>query len=241
MVSVCIATYNGQLFIRQQIDSILSQLDPNDEIIISDDGSIDNTIGIINSYNDPRVKILINHGKHGYTHNFENALRHAKGDYIFTCDQDDIWDPNKVIICKRYLEKYDFICHDASMINADNNVIASSFFEQRKTPHSIWGNVIRFSGIGCCFCFKKKVLNLALPFPPNDKFVTHDNWLFLISSLFFNSSFVSEKLIMYRRHIGAISSGGSKSKNSIWMMFKYRVYIFAYAISRFFRKRKSHD
>ena len=93
MISVCVTTYNGSLFLKEQIDSILCQLNKDDEIIISDDGSIDNTISIIESYNDCRIKIFYHTTiKNQYrfdltTRNFENALFQAKGDYIFFADQ----------------------------------------------------------------------------------------------------------------------------------------------------------
>lgn len=91
MISVCMACYNGQKYIRQQIDSILSQLKENDELIISDDGSKDLTCEIVLSYHDPRIKLLHNTKEHGFIGNFENALRCAKGDIIFLSDQDDVW------------------------------------------------------------------------------------------------------------------------------------------------------
>ena len=73
MVSVCMATYNGEPFLREQIDSILSQLNEKDELVISDDNSKDSTVDIIKSYHDKRIKLFINKEKKGVTHNFENA------------------------------------------------------------------------------------------------------------------------------------------------------------------------
>ncbi|MCD8291094.1 MAG: glycosyltransferase, partial [Prevotella sp.] len=95
-VSVCIATYNGEKYIEEQIRSILSQLSDNDEVIISDDGSHDQTLSLIQSIGDKRIKIFQNEGRHGFKYNFENTLKKVQGDYIFLCDQDDVWLPNKV-------------------------------------------------------------------------------------------------------------------------------------------------
>lgn len=112
MISVCIATHNGAHYIKEQIESILCQLGTNDEIIISDDGSTDNTIDILLAFNDKRI--IIYHykqpvkSKHSHIYvckNFENALKHAKGDYIFLADQDDWWMPNKVMKCLEDLKK----------------------------------------------------------------------------------------------------------------------------------------
>lgn len=110
-VSICMATYNGGEYIREQIDSILHQVfrenkDFELEIVVSDDASTDDTINILRSYNDSRIKIFYNHSpkkKYKYLNasracmrNFENAIRHSTGDYIFLCDQDDVWYPNKI-------------------------------------------------------------------------------------------------------------------------------------------------
>ncbi|MEK5777350.1 glycosyltransferase, partial [Acinetobacter nosocomialis] len=96
MISVCLATYNGEKYIVEQLTSILSQLSPTDEVIISDDHSTDETLLLIKSLNDPRIKIITNELGKGYTKNFENAINHSSGDYIFLSDQDDVWVENKV-------------------------------------------------------------------------------------------------------------------------------------------------
>lgn len=95
MISVCMAAYNGEKYIKDQLSSILKQIGPNDEVVISDDGSKDKTKNIVDSLNDTRIRYVENRNKHGFTHNFENALRLAQGDYIFLADQDDIWLDNK--------------------------------------------------------------------------------------------------------------------------------------------------
>ena len=90
MISVCIATFNGGKYIREQIMSVLPQLNEKDEIIISDDGSTDDTIYILESLHDQRIKIYVNEREHGFIWNFENALMKSSGDIIFLCDQDDV-------------------------------------------------------------------------------------------------------------------------------------------------------
>lgn len=95
MISVCMAAYNGEKYIKEQLLSILKQIGPNDEVVISDDGSKDRTKDIVDSLNDKRIRYVENKNKHGFTHNFENALQIAQGDYIFLADQDDIWRDDK--------------------------------------------------------------------------------------------------------------------------------------------------
>lgn len=232
MISVCIATFNGEKYIEKQIKSILSQLDDNDEIIISDDYSTDNTLEIIKNIDDNRIKIYFNPNQKGYTSNFENSLSHATGDIIFLSDQDDIWEKNKVEKSLEYLLKYDIVISDAQIIDVNGNIIENSYYKVRKMPKLIGLNIIRFSGLGCCMCFKKKLLKKALPFPPRQKLATHDNWLFLIGAIFFHAVIIPDKLISYRRHDSNASTGGIKHKINLLFMLKYRVYLFYNILKR---------
>lgn len=120
LVSICMATYNGGKFIREQVDSILNQeFTENEgveiELVVSDDGSTDDTIQILESYHDPRIKIFMHQNKkeHKYlnanrkaSENFENALMKAKGDYLFFSDQDDVWMPWKLDKSLSVLRKF---------------------------------------------------------------------------------------------------------------------------------------
>ena len=106
-IVVLMSTYNGEKYIKEQVDSILSQLSDSDELIISDDLSTDKTLDILSSYNDKRIKV-INHQPHKglpphvyATLNFENALKNAKGDYIFLSDQDDVWLEDKLAVAAK--------------------------------------------------------------------------------------------------------------------------------------------
>src|SRR3546814_6979697 len=96
MISVCMGTYNGARWIEIQLGSILSQLSPEDEVVIVDDGSKDDTLDRVASFNDPRVRVLRNGRNRGVDLTFERALGEARGDIIFLSDQDDFWYPNKV-------------------------------------------------------------------------------------------------------------------------------------------------
>lgn len=129
MISVCMATYNGQKYIEEQLRSILQQISDEDEIIISDDGSKDETLSIISTIDDSRIKIYVNDGTHGFTHNFENALSKSNGDIIFLSDQDDIWTENKVQTVLKELEKVDFVTHDCITVDSEMNVLSQSRFK----------------------------------------------------------------------------------------------------------------
>lgn len=235
MISVCLATYNGEEYIKEQLLSILMQLDGCDEVVISDDHSTDKTIDIIKSIHDDRIKIIMNEGEKGYTSNFQNALLYAKGNYIFLCDQDDIWINSKVKCCLEYLQDYDFVVSDAIIINHEGTILASSYFQKRKIYSSLLGNIYKFGFLGCCMAFKKEVLKKALPFPKNHKYCTHDNWLFLVAKMFYTVKITSRKLIYYRRHMKNASTGGFSNKTSFHFKLIYRFYLLFHLMKLAFR------
>jgi len=220
MISVCIPTYNGERFIKEQIDSILPQLEDSDEVIISDDSSTDNTIVILKKYKDPRIKLLLNNNFKSPIYNLENALKHAKGDYIFLSDQDDVWNKNKVNIMLKSLKKYDCVVSDAEVVDKNLNTIYPSFFEKRKSKKGLLRNIIKNNYIGCCMAFRKSILQYALPFPEN--LPMHDIWLGLISEKHGRCVFIDDKLIKYRRHGNNVSLTGEKSSNSLYVKLKIR-------------------
>ena len=234
-ISVCIATYNGEKYILKQLMSILSQLKLDDEVIISDDGSNDRTKEIIRSLNDSRIILIDNIYKKGYTNNFLNALEKASGDIIFISDQDDIWVNNKVEYCLNLLCDSFFVVSNAIVIDSEENIINNSFFSISKPFKSRLGNLYRFSYLGCCMCFRKEVLELAIPFPKNQKLCTHDNWLFLIGIFYFKIKITNVPLVLYRRHGNNTSSGAEqiKKRNSLYFMLKYRVYLIIHLMDVF--------
>ena len=116
--SVALASYNGEKYIEEQISSILKCLDTTDELIISDDGSTDKTLNIIKQFtdNDNRVK-CIKGPCCGVVKNFENAISHCGGDFIFLSDQDDIWHSNKIEKILPLLKENILVCHNANIYN----------------------------------------------------------------------------------------------------------------------------
>ena len=221
MISVCVATYNGEKFIREQIESILCQLSSDDEIIVSDDGSTDGTIVIINCIGDKRIRIIEGPRKHSPTFNFENALKEAKGDYIFLADQDDVWKTNKVEVCMKWLQKYDCVVSDAEVTDSNLNPLYPSLYAimQVRQGH-IYNTVWKNGYTGCCMAFRHEVLNASLPFPKD--IPMHDIWIGNVAAYKYNVKFISEKLVLFRRHEDTISCNGKGSKYSIWQQMKFR-------------------
>ena len=111
------ATYNGADYLRPHIDSILSQLSDDDELIISDDSSTDATVKIIQEIGDKRIRLLEGNTFRNPIFNFEYALQQASGELIFLADQDDIWLPGKVKTMTGALTDCDLAVSDCAMID----------------------------------------------------------------------------------------------------------------------------
>ena len=232
MISVCIATFNGEKYIREQLDSILYQLSDSDEVIISDDSSTDKTLEIVKSYNDPRIKIFPNNKFHSPIFNFENALKYAEGDYVFLSDQDDVWMDNMIEIMIKALKDASLVVSNCFVVDKNLNIIKESFFTQKPSA-SIIKNIISNNYIGCCMAFRKEVLLKALPFPK--QIAMHDIWLGLCGALFYNVIFISEKLIMYRRHNENSSPTMEKSNYKLMYKIVYRIKLMFFLIKRYLK------
>lgn len=230
MISVCMATYNGAKYIEQQIDSILIQLSENDEIIISDDGSNDDTISIAESLSDRRIKIFHNDGRHGVVPNFENALIHSTGDIIFFSDQDDIWDRKKVWICVEALKDADLVVHNSDVVYEDGSHLNDDFFMLRHSGPGYFRNLMKNSFVGSCMAFRKEVKDYVLPFPKH--ILWHDMWIGLMVEKHGKTKFINDKLLYYRRHGNNASATSEKSTFSRWFQLKYRLQMLWYTMVR---------
>lgn len=231
MISVCLATHDGAKYVESQVRSILDQLEADDEIVVSDDGSSDNTVQILESLGDSRIRLF--HFTHsGYrlpavrriTKNFENALTHAKGDVIFLSDQDDVWLPDKVKTTMRYMRHYDYVSSDCYIVDDKLNILSETRYTKaariarnrflalvRPTPYQ-----------GSCAAFSRRVLDKALPI--GEYIQSHDRWIGMVATFFFSCRFISDKLILYRRHeANSSTSSTGKSVNSLMEKVRWRL------------------
>ena len=202
-ISVCVATYNGEKYITEQINSILNQIGNYDQIVISDDCSTDKTCEIVKAVGDSRIILIENKETIGVIRNFEKSLERVKGNYIFLCDQDDIWKPDKVKVCLEYLNIYDIVVSDCEIIDEKENVVLGSYFSRRKSGKGFFKNLWANTYLGCCIAFKKEILDIALPFPSD--IPMHDIWFGFIGEAFFKTHFIEEQLVSYRMHNQNIS------------------------------------
>jgi glycosyltransferase involved in cell wall biosynthesis len=210
-VSVCIPTFNGATYIGVQLESILvSPLVT--EIIVSDDGSTDNTVEIIRSFNDKRI-ILIEGPCSGLVNNYELLLSVASGEYIFLADQDDVWLPNKVEVMLSHLHEVDMVVCDCIVVDGQLNMLYPSFFALINSKSGVVRNLLSNCYLGCCIALRRRVLKHALPFPAH--LPVHDWWLGLVADIFGGVTFINQPLMMYRRH-GANASPASERSSVAW-------------------------
>lgn len=240
-VSVVIATFNGEKYIQEQLDSILTQTVLPDEIVVSDDGSSDRTIEIVNaisSKSSSQIKwiLLEDNPRHGYTGNFEYALSHSSGDYSFFCDQDDVWDAKKIEhVIHAFLNHPDawLICHDAVMVDMDLKPINEMFTPNfpREEIADKDSNLFRFDRSnflaksitetfpGMVMCISKKCAEAILPFP---RMNGHDTWAFFCAICENQAYYLPEKLTSYRIHGANVSSPVENRRSFFHRLKKYK-------------------
>ena len=235
-ISVCMASFNGESYISRQISSILNQLRDYDELIISDDGSYDRTIKIIKKFNDKRIKLVTNKKKYSplefcknnffVTANFQNALKHASGKYIFLSDQDDLWLPNKVAETLKVLKE-----SSCNLIMSTINVIDSDDRIYKKNPPlkkiSFVKALYNSQFLGSTMAFDNHYLKLITPFPKYA--VSHDAWIGLLANFQNKLIFIDIPLINYRRHNTNVTKDIS---NPLWFKLLYRLYYLFSVINR---------
>ena len=213
-ISVALAAYNGEKYIKEQIESILCQLSENDEIIVSDDNPFKATKSVIDSIADPRIKYFAGEGK-GVVRNFENAIKRCSGDVIFLADQDDVWMPDKVGSMLAEFEKgADVILHHASVTDAKLNITEPSYFAVHGSGASFSKNLLRNTFVGCCMAFTKEIASECVPFPGD--IAMHDWWIALASIKRGRKVVILDKpLILWRRHGENVTGSATSIKQKI--------------------------
>ena len=213
-ISVVLTSFNGENFLNEQINSILKQLGSDDELIISDDGSKDNTLKILENLaeNDSRVKFYKN-SKLGANNNFEFCLTKVTGDIIYFSDQDDIWTKNKIKKTMEIMEDDNIMLLEHNGINFKKNSknIIGKLIPVMK--HGRYRNILLSSYWGCCICFKKELLSIALPFPRH--LPAYDQWFGLIGECLNSSVFIKDELIYHRIHSANVTRKRKLVKSTI--------------------------
>lgn len=210
-IDVLLATYNGEKYIREQIESILNQTYKNIKLIISDDCSNDGTVNILKEYEekDNRVKLIIQQENLGVVKNIEFLLNQVENELYMLSDQDDVWLPEKIekSVTKLREEKADLVFGDLEVVDRELKTMYPSFGDfmlLNKKINKYIGtykvNYLYNCVTGCTVISKKKFIKDILPLPTTSKYLLHDHWIALMVSLKGKLAYMPEKYIKYRQH-----------------------------------------
>ena len=213
LISIAMCTYNGELYLREQIDSLIEQDYPNLEIEIVDDCSTDLTVKIVKEYAEKYSHIHLHFNEHrlGFRDNFCRALLLCSGEYISLCDQDDIWFPHKISSLYNVIGDHSLACSEVQLIDQDGNELDKEFpsdnmLEGKCHMSLLFGNFV--TGHTCLI--RRDILEKSIPIPAGVEM--HDHWLAFVAAATGGIKVLREKLSLYRQHDNNAVQGQKKKK-----------------------------
>ncbi len=205
--SVAMAVYNGEKYLPEQLDSILADLGPTDELVISYDRSEDGTLALIEDYaaRDPRIRIVMDPGS-GVRSNFNNAIVNCRGTYIFLSDQDDVWLPGKADTMVALFEETGALvaAHDGYMTDEKLNILPGKISESFGESGNFWRNWVRCTFWGGCVAFRASFREVVCPIPESG--ATHDVWISLMGCRHGKTARSDGCFLLHRWHGENVSS-----------------------------------
>lgn len=236
-VGVVIATYNGEKYIAQQLQSIIEQTRKPDIIVISDGGSIDNTVvkckEVLSKYDDIRSIMLTSEKPLNVSANFQKGIMNCNADYVFFADQDDVWKPDKIkiVIDSMVISDAAFAFTDAVIVDENLNSMGTCLWEtigyqQNEDVREILVCDEQFLKLllkrnivtGMCMCLRKDFIECVVPFDLN---VLHDKWIAMYAALSVKTIAISEKLVQYRQHTANVVGTKTDLKKMLKNSKKY--------------------
>jgi glycosyltransferase involved in cell wall biosynthesis len=225
--SVCMATYRGERFVREQLESILSQLGEHDEIVVVDDASPDGTVAEVVAVDDPRIRVVRLERNGGYVRAFERALREARGEFLFYSDQDDVWAPGRLDAMLEALRQAPFVAGNYSVLGGPetppSRIPLSPVFDA-ETGRNLFGIMIGYRPyFGCGMGMTRAGLGLVLPIPAI--FVeSHDLWTAIVGNTAKGIRHLSRVVVERRLHDANQTPLGWRSPGPLlrarWMLFR---------------------
>ena len=226
-LSIAMATYNGERYIAEQLNSIAHQTRLPDELVLSDDASTDRTLDIVKEFMNCspfQIRLLVNQNRLGSTRNFEVAIRACSGNIIFLCDQDDVWYPDKIALSEASLmndKESGAVFTDADMVNQDLHPYGLRLWKSlRFSPReqaliasrNSYALLLKhFAVTGTTMAFRSKYLDLVLPIPDG---WMHDAWIALLISATSNLTLLSKPTVAYRQHNSNQYGGQRRRKHN---------------------------
>jgi hypothetical protein len=230
-VSVVMAVYNGLRFLTPQFESVLAQLQPDDELLVIDDASSDGSSEWLARIDDHRVRVVRHRGNVGVLRSFEEGLHRAQHDVVFLCDQDDVWLPGKRGAVVAEFERDPrvlVVISDAEVIDANGHLLAPSFMATRRGfKGDLRHTLVRNRYLGCAMAVRRSLIEAALPIPPSVPM--HDMWLGALGSLIGRVTYIARPMIRYRRHSGNVSPSHRQSWSR---MVRWRLSLLGAVVAR---------
>jgi glycosyltransferase involved in cell wall biosynthesis len=202
LISVVIATYNGERFLIAQLDSVIAQTYQPVEIIAIDDCSSDNSLDILNEYaaNHENFTVFKNEQNIGHVKTFEKGISLASGKFIAPCDQDDVWLPTKLDVLVNNIGDNAIAYCDSEFIDSVGKSLGQKMSDTKTLTDfdsPLMYIEVGISALGHAMLIQKHVALAAMPFPI---LFSHDNWLGFVASFSGSVKFIDEVLVQYRRH-----------------------------------------
>lgn len=225
-ISIAIATYNGEKYLREQLESLYSQTMSPDEIIVVDDCSTDNTITILEEYHQRYgLKYYVNEKNLGVNKNFEKAILLCNGDYIALCDQDDVWLPHKIETTYKKIKEIEnnepaLVSSLNISVDKDLNVLSKPKPKEgtdlNATDYS--KTLLGHYSQGCTLMMNRKLVKQIIPLPENE--IVYDIYIGLVAAMIGNKCIINEPLMLYRHHNNNVLGKINNEKNNISKKFK---------------------
>ena len=219
MIAILLSTYNGEQYLKEQLNSLFNQTYKDFKIIVRDDGSSDNTLEILNSYDLMLLKSSKNVGvKKSFSILLEYAIHETDANHFMFCDQDDVWEEDKVKktfqkmqeMEKKYKNKPLLIHTNLKVVDEKLNIINKSFWKYENiNPYINAFNdlLLQNTVTGCTIMLNRKLSKLASPIP--SVAIMHDYWFGLVASNFGKIGIVEDTTVLYRQHnLNTIGSNG---------------------------------
>ncbi|TPV52180.1 glycosyltransferase [Pseudarthrobacter phenanthrenivorans] len=196
------ATYRGSQFVAEQIASILRELGPDDELIVVDDASPDDTVRVVESVADRRVRLTVSPRNQGYVRTFEEAIQRSRGQYIFLSDQDDVWSPGRLAAMLKALQTHKVVASNFDMLGGGPRPwipeLRSS--DSGRKLANLWGILIGYRAYyGCAMAFRRDALPLVVPIPAYVR-ESHDLWLAICGNMTGSITHLNQATVLRRLH-----------------------------------------
>lgn len=216
LISVALATYNGEKYLREQLDSVLAQVHVAIEIVAVDDASTDGTLAILNDYarRDARFKVYANPRNVGVGATFERAMSLTSGELIAPCDQDDTWQADKLARLAGAIGECDLAYCDSLLVDANGVTMNERISDRMPMMHGRYAMAftLRNSVSGHASLMRRSLFEIARPFPAT---MYYDWWLALCAATRNGIAYVDEPLVHFRRHAATVSPLGRSGKRRV--------------------------